>query len=409
MALKHRFVSAVADGPDATKLRPSNWGSTSTDYAAAPTHVFDGGALGSLLMRDTGSVDGSSWLAAGAAGLVLTANGVGVAPTWQAASGGGTPGGSDTQIQFNDGGVFGGDSGLVWNKTNNAMTMTATNGFASYASPLITISRGPLLIDHDITDQTFGGLVRQVVSWKDIVLNLAATSTGSREVIGDFKTLHVPSTSQTWGNVILTGDEVWIKSESALASQNMQAYFATSEAAGSGSFVNQWAGRYTSLISGTSTITTQFGFSSAAQISGAGTATTQIAVNGVISNSHASASVTNAYVFRAQNLFNTGTIANTYGYYVGDITTGTQTNQAWAFYNSDTAARSYFGGNNGFGTQTAPTVPLHVGGSGIVSGDFEVGGAVKFGTHTGIGAETVTGYITITDAGGTARKLAVVS
>lgn len=36
-------------------------------------------------------------------------------------------------------------------------------------------------------------------------------------------------------------------------------------------------------------------------------------------------------------------------------------------------------------------------------------GTMKFGTHSAIAAETVTGYITITDAGGTTRKLAVVS
>lgn len=36
-------------------------------------------------------------------------------------------------------------------------------------------------------------------------------------------------------------------------------------------------------------------------------------------------------------------------------------------------------------------------------------GAVRFGTASAIAAETVTGYITIKDAGGTARKLAVVS
>jgi hypothetical protein len=34
---------------------------------------------------------------------------------------------------------------------------------------------------------------------------------------------------------------------------------------------------------------------------------------------------------------------------------------------------------------------------------------LRFGTRTAIGAETVTGYITIEDAGGTSRKLAVVS
>ena len=36
--------------------------------------------------------------------------------------GGGTPGGTNTQVQFNDGGAFGGDAGLVFNKTTNKLT-----------------------------------------------------------------------------------------------------------------------------------------------------------------------------------------------------------------------------------------------------------------------------------------------
>jgi hypothetical protein len=36
--------------------------------------------------------------------------------------GGGTPGGSDTQIQFNDAGAFGGDVDLTYNKTTNLLT-----------------------------------------------------------------------------------------------------------------------------------------------------------------------------------------------------------------------------------------------------------------------------------------------
>jgi hypothetical protein len=36
-------------------------------------------------------------------------------------------------------------------------------------------------------------------------------------------------------------------------------------------------------------------------------------------------------------------------------------------------------------------------------------GTVRYGTHSAIAAETITGYITIKDAGGTLRKLAVVS
>tara|TARA_R110000824_G_scaffold10866_5_gene47619 strand:- start:12031 stop:14064 length:2034 start_codon:yes stop_codon:yes gene_type:complete len=37
-----------------------------------------------------------------------------------------SPGGSDTQIQFNDGGSFGGDSDLIWHKTHNLLTVNGT-------------------------------------------------------------------------------------------------------------------------------------------------------------------------------------------------------------------------------------------------------------------------------------------
>jgi len=42
-----------------------------------------------------------------------------------------SPGGSDTQVQFNDGGVFGGDDGFKWDKTNNILTIgtTAVEGY----------------------------------------------------------------------------------------------------------------------------------------------------------------------------------------------------------------------------------------------------------------------------------------
>jgi hypothetical protein len=36
-------------------------------------------------------------------------------------------------------------------------------------------------------------------------------------------------------------------------------------------------------------------------------------------------------------------------------------------------------------------------------------GIVRFGTHSTVGSETVTGYITVEDINGNARKLAVIS
>jgi hypothetical protein len=54
--------------------------------------------------------------------------------------GGGTPGGSDTQVQFNDGGSFGGDSGLTYNKTTD--TLTISGDLAVNGADITTTSTG---------------------------------------------------------------------------------------------------------------------------------------------------------------------------------------------------------------------------------------------------------------------------
>lgn len=53
------------------------------------------------------------------------------------AGGGGTPGGSNTQIQFNDSSSFGGDADLTWNKTSNELTI---NGRLNYDSSYSTLA-----------------------------------------------------------------------------------------------------------------------------------------------------------------------------------------------------------------------------------------------------------------------------
>src|SRR5688500_14836684 len=83
--IRHRKdLGATADGADSAKVRASDWGSDATDYDTLPTHTFTGGALGSLLFRDTGASDGASWLAAVAVGSVLVSGGVGASPAWSA-------------------------------------------------------------------------------------------------------------------------------------------------------------------------------------------------------------------------------------------------------------------------------------------------------------------------------------
>lgn len=66
-------------------------------------------------------------LPVGTAGQALRV--VGGVPAWvDTTAAGGSPGGSDTQVQFNDGGVFGGGSSFVWDKTlNNLSVGTSQN------------------------------------------------------------------------------------------------------------------------------------------------------------------------------------------------------------------------------------------------------------------------------------------
>lgn len=125
--IKHKFVSAAAEGSDASKVRTSNWNDE---------HAFAGGALGSLLYRDTGQTDGASWLADVAVGSVLVSGGVGAAPAWSA-----TP--SFTKLTLAHGTIVADaslfDTSVTWNNAavifsapwKLAVTNTASGGGGS--------------------------------------------------------------------------------------------------------------------------------------------------------------------------------------------------------------------------------------------------------------------------------------
>jgi hypothetical protein len=76
------------------------------------------------------------FVAPGSVGNVLTSNGT----TWTSSAPASTsPGGSDTQVQFNDGGSFGGDAGLTYNKTTDTLTTSVVvHGAGSASAPSIT-------------------------------------------------------------------------------------------------------------------------------------------------------------------------------------------------------------------------------------------------------------------------------
>lgn len=74
-----------------------------------------------------GSLGGVPVSSAGDQGKFLRADG-----TWQTVSGGGgTPGGANTNVQFNDNGSFGGTAGLTWDTLTNQLVVTGSNSIVT--------------------------------------------------------------------------------------------------------------------------------------------------------------------------------------------------------------------------------------------------------------------------------------
>ena len=87
-------------------------GTTNPNYTL---HVA--GTAASQTLRFGTNLDNILPAGTGANGQVLQTDGTG-AISWATPSAGGTPGGSDTYVQFNDGGSFGGNSNFIFNKTS---------------------------------------------------------------------------------------------------------------------------------------------------------------------------------------------------------------------------------------------------------------------------------------------------
>ena len=82
-------------------------------------------SLGNSKMAYTTDAGVMSSVTLGTSGTYLKSNGPSSAPSFET-GGGGSPGGSDTQVQFNDGGSFGGSSGMTYNKTLHNLSLDNT-------------------------------------------------------------------------------------------------------------------------------------------------------------------------------------------------------------------------------------------------------------------------------------------
>jgi hypothetical protein len=119
-------VQAASFIGDGSQLSNIEIDTANTVTSSAQPNITSLGTLTSLSVSgitDLGSVSNVK-ISGGIPGYVLTTDGTGNV-SWELAGGGnGTPGGGNTQIQFNDGGSFGGTTAFTFNKVSNAVNMT---------------------------------------------------------------------------------------------------------------------------------------------------------------------------------------------------------------------------------------------------------------------------------------------
>jgi len=177
------------------------------DLVASGTLYALNGITGSL----TRLADGTSYLRAGS-NVTITTGSNGAITIASTGGGGGTPGGSDTQVQFNDGGSsFGGDAGLTYNKTTDTLNATIVTSSLGFSGSLTSLTDGTAYLragtssamaqtgSISITSASNGAVtVNAYVFPNDLTVSLSGGRTFGRYATGET----IPATGKTPAEVI---------------------------------------------------------------------------------------------------------------------------------------------------------------------------------------------------------------
>lgn len=138
-----------------------------------------------------------------------------------AGGGGGTPGGSNTQIQFNDSSAFGGDADLTWNKTTNVLGVTGD----------VNLSDGGT---YTTTLQTITPTADRTISLPDATGTVALVAGSSGQVLWNNAGVNAGASTLTYDGSILTTSGRFINSYNATASSPAKAFTGTWFTGGTG-------------------------------------------------------------------------------------------------------------------------------------------------------------------------------
>lgn len=206
-------LSTAAAGSN-TQLQFNNQG----QFGGIPNVTWNGNIL------NLGSVANVS-IGGGQNGFFLQTDGSGNL-TWAAGGGGGgngSPGGANTQVQFNDAGTFGGDAGFTYNKITNTLTVqNISSGDSGDDTVNITGNlyvTGNISVTDDITDignitsngtitaNYFYGDGSNITGIVTDVANYVRQSTQSNiTVLGNLEYLNVDGNVVTLGDIETSGD-----------------------------------------------------------------------------------------------------------------------------------------------------------------------------------------------------------
>lgn len=200
--------NANPGGPDSA-LQYNNNG----NLAGIPTVTYAGNilSLGNVTSINIGG---------GLNGYVLQTDGAGNL-SWTSQSGGGggngSPGGANTQVQFNDSGTFGGDAGFTYNKITNTLnvenitsgnsiddtvTITGNMVVTGFITATEDISIGNVIAVGNVTGDYFIGNGSQLTNITTDVANYVRNNTQSNITsLGNLVSLNIDGDTVSLGNI----------------------------------------------------------------------------------------------------------------------------------------------------------------------------------------------------------------
>jgi hypothetical protein len=167
-------------------------------------------ATNKLLGRSTAGTGVAEEITIGS-GLSLTA---GTLSSTGGGGGSGTPGGTNTQIQFNNAGAFGGDADLTWNSTTNVLGVTGD----------VNLSDGGT---YTTTFQTITPTADRTISLPDATGTVALVAGSSGQLLWNNAGVNAGASTLTYDGSILTTSGRFINSYSSVSLAPAKAFTGT--------------------------------------------------------------------------------------------------------------------------------------------------------------------------------------